>query len=162
MRWSLGAGALALMGGGGLAALRGSAPHVRGLRCLSDHEHRTLEALARALLPQSGAFRVGARDVDLALAFDRYLADEPPFVRADLARGLLLLEFGPVVFEGRRITFSRLPEAERLAHFERWTRSELLLRRQVSLAFRKFLHLVFYDSPAVWPHIGYDGPLFKA
>jgi len=150
------------MGGGSLWALRGRAPHVGGLRILTDHEHRTIAALARAILPRTGSFVVGAADVDLARAFDRFLADEPPYNQADLKNALLLLELGPVLFEGRRVTFSRLSEPERLAHFERWMRSDLALRRQVAVAFKKFLNLVFYDTPDVWPYIGYDGPMFRA
>jgi hypothetical protein len=33
-----------------------------------------------------------------------------------------------------------------------------VLRRQVSIAMRKFFNLVFFDRPEVWPYIGYPGP----
>ncbi len=89
------------------------------------------------------------------------LADEPDWTCKDLGRALFLLEFGPVMFEGQLRTFSQLTPEERLAHFERWAEGGLL-RRQVATAFRKFMSLVFYDTPAVWPHIGYDGPLVGA
>ncbi|HEY6098175.1 MAG TPA: hypothetical protein VIW03_02015 [Anaeromyxobacter sp.] len=158
LRLSLAAGGFLLMGGAGLLALRGRAQRVAGLRALTHHEYRTLSQLARALFPEGGAFPVSASDVDLARAFDAFLADEPDWNRKDLERALLLLELGPIVFEGRLRTFSRLSPEERLAHFERWAEGGLL-RRQVATAFRKFLTLVFYDTPAVWPHIGYDGPL---
>lgn len=162
LKWTLGAGGLLFMGGGGLFAARGRAPHVAGLRILSDQEHRTVAALARAILPRGGAFSLGARDVDLARAFDRFLADEPSWNQRDLRNAIFLLEMGPIVFDGRRVTFSHLSEAERLAHFEGWMRSGVLLRRQVAVAFKKFLHVVFYDTPEVWPSIGYDGPMFPA
>ena len=35
------------------------------------------------------------------------------------------------------------------------------LQRQAATAFRKFLSLVFFDTPEVWPHIGYPGPTVK-
>lgn len=153
LKLSLSAGGLLAMGGaGGLWALRGRAPEVAGLRQLTAHEHRTFAALAEA------AFPAGAGRVDLARAFDTFLADEPPWNVEDLKRALFLLEFGPVIFERRLATFSRLPVAERLAHFERWAVSDSLVRRQVAVAFRKFMCLIFYDTPEVWPHIGYDGP----
>lgn len=159
---SLSAGGLVLMGGGGgLWALRGRAARVDGLRLLSDHEYRTLNALATAAFPRGGAYPAGAADFDLGRFFDGFLADEPPWNQADLRRALLLLEYGPVLFDRRLTTFSQLPEAERLAHFQRWGTSSSPLRRQVSTAFRKFLQLVFYDRPAVWAHIGYDGPLIR-
>ncbi len=161
VRLSLAAGAFLLMGGAGLLALRGRAPRVGGLRALTHQEYRTLSQLARALFPEGGAFPVGASAVDLARAFDVFLADEPDWNRKDLGRALFLLEFGPLVFEGRLRTFSRLSPEERLAHFERWAEGGPL-RRQVATAFRKFLSLVFYDTRAVWPHIGYEGPFVGA
>lgn len=160
LRLSLAAGGFLVAGGAGLLALLGGAPAVPALRALGAREYRTLAQLARALFPQGGAFPVGAEDVDLARAFDAFLADEPEWNRRDLSRALLLLELGPVLFEGRLRTFSRLPPAEALAHFERWSEGGET-RRQVATAFRKFLALVFYDTPAVWPHIGYDGPLAR-
>ncbi len=157
---ALGAGGVVLVGGGALAWLRGRAPAVAGLRCLTDHEYRTLRQLALALFPRQGGFPVGAEDMDLAQSFDAFLVDEPEWNRGDLKKGLVLLEYGPVIFEGRAVTFSHLPAAERLAHFERWAQGSLL-RRQLALALRRFLSLVFYDRPEVWPHIGYEGPLVR-
>lgn len=130
----------------------------RGLRVLSGRELRTVAQLARAAFPDGAVFPPGASDVDLARAFDAFLADEPAWNRDDLRRALLLLELGPVVFEGRLRTFSRLSPDEALAHFERWSEAGLLVRRQIATALRRFLTLVFYDTPAVWPHIGYGGP----
>jgi len=162
LRGSLAAGGFLFMGGLGLWALRGRASRVEGLRSLTDHEHRTLSALARALFPSGGAFAFGSEQAGLERAFDGFLADEPEWNRADLKRALFLLEYGPVIFEARPRTFSNLSEAERLAHFQRWSESRTLIRRQVALAFRKFLSLVFYDQPAAWPGIGYPGPLTLA
>lgn len=158
LRLWLAAGGFVLMGGAGLWGLRGRAPAVGGLRCLTAHEYRTLSLLALALFPEGGAFPAGASETDLARAFDAFLADEPEWNRKDLKRALFLLEYGPVLFERRPRTFSHLTPAERLAHFQAWMEAESLLRRQVAVAFRRFLSLVFYDTPAVWPHIGYDGP----
>ncbi len=159
-RVSLGVGvALGATAGGGVA-LRGCAPDVRGLRCLSAHAYRTLDALATALFPPGGAIPEGAASMDLARAFDGFLADEPEHHVRDLTRALLWLEYGPVIHDHRLRTFSRLREDERLAHFESWSTSDSLMRRQVATAFRKFLSVVFYDRPEIWPSLGYDGPPF--
>ncbi len=160
LAYSLSAGGALLMGGaGGLWALRGRAPKVDGLRLLTGHEYRTVEALALAAFPRGGPFEAGAEDFELARMFDGFLADEPEWNRTDLRRALFLLEYGPVLFERRLATFSNLSPEERLAHFQAWATSSSLLRRQVAAAFRKFLALVFYDRKAVWPGIGYNGPL---
>lgn len=142
------------MGGGGLLALRGRAPRVAGLLALTAHEYRTLNALADALYPGQAA----DASVDLARAFDDFLADEPEWNRTDLRRALFLLEFGPVFFDGRLTTFSNSTADQRVAHFKAWAQSDSLTRRQVTVAFRRFLALAYYDRPAAWDEIGYDGP----
>lgn len=152
-----GAGVL-VAGAVGLRLVIGPAPSVAGLRVLDAQGYRTLDAIARALFPPGGAIPFGAAEIDLAREFDGYLAGEPEPNVERLKLALDLLELGPVLFEKRGVGFSRLSEAERLRHFEAWAQSETLLRRQVALAFRKFLALVFYDRPEVWPHIGYGGP----
>jgi len=152
-----GAGALVL-GGVGLRVVLGPAPPVSGLQVLDARGYHTLDALAKTLFPAGGAFPVGADAFDLAREFDGYLAGEPAPNVEKLERALTLFELGPLLFEKRLVGFSALPEAERLKHYEAWATSDTLIRRQVALAFRKFLALVFYDKPEVWPHIGYGGP----
>jgi hypothetical protein len=160
LKYGLSAAAFLGMGGvGSLLALRGRAPDVAGLRCLTAHEYRTLERLADALFPAGGAFALGADYLDLAHQLDGFLADEPPWNVLDLKRALALLEFGPVLFDRRLATFSHLPADERLAHFERWTTSSSDTLRGAALAFRRFLTTRFYDRPAAWPSVGYEGPL---
>jgi hypothetical protein len=160
LTWGLSAAAFVGMGGAGaLLALRGRAPDVAGLRRLTAHEHRTLEALATAIFPEGGPFPLGAASLGLARRFDEFLADEPAWNVTDLRRALALLEYGPVVFDGRLATFSHLPEDERRAHFERWTVARSELRRQASNALRRFLATRFYDRPEAWAHIGFEGPL---
>ena len=152
-----GAGALAV-GGLGLRAVLGPAPRIADLQVLSAYGYRTLDTLAKTLFPIGGAFELGAGQFDLAREYDGYLAGEPAPNIEKLERALTLFELGPVLFERRLQSFSQLPEAERLAHYQAWATSDELLRRQVALAFRKFLALTFYDKPEVWPDIGYGGP----
>jgi hypothetical protein len=163
LKLGLAAASLLALGGGGILALRGSAPAVSGLRVLDAQGYRTLIALAKTHLPRGGAFELGAEDLelDLARAFDAYLADLPPHDVSDLKTALLLLELGPVLFDGRLATFAALGPDEQARHWASWGESRLLLRRQVAIAFRKFLSFVFYDQPKVWPQIGYGGPLAR-
>ena len=102
----------------------------------------------------------GADDLDLARAFDGFLADEPDFVASDVRKALLLVELGPLLFDRRLTSFSNLGAAEQLTHWQGWIDADSALRRQVALAFRKFLSLVYFDQDKVWPHIGYPGPKF--
>jgi hypothetical protein len=155
LQLGLGGTALAFAGGAGLWGLRGRAPRVDGLRCLTDHEYRTVRHLAATIIPRGGVFPQGADDYDVARAFDGFLADEPHENRRDLKRALALVEYGPVLFERRLTTFSNLDDAARRAHWERWETSDSHLRRKVATAFRRFVCLVFYDHASVWAHIGY-------
>jgi len=154
-------GAVLGVGGGGLLALRGRAPKVDGLRVLDAHEYRTLQNLVEVMLPRTDAIPVDAASMDLPRAFDAFLADEPEHNVDDLRKALVLIEFGPLVFDKKLTTFSRLDLEERSAHWKGWALSDNLLRRQVSIAMRKFFNLVYFDHERVWPHIGYPGPSLK-
>ena len=151
-------GSLVVAGAGGLLGIRGCAPPVAGLRVLNRHHYRTLAMIADTLIPRGGAFPLGASDFDLARTFDGYLADEPPENISRFRRALHLVEYGPLIFEHRLATFSNLDVADRSSHWQSWEISDLLLRRQVALAFRRFVYMMFYDQVQVWPHIGYPGP----
>jgi hypothetical protein len=153
-------GAILGAGGGGLLALRGRAPKVDGLRVLDAHEYRTLQSLVEVMLPETDAIPIDAASMDLR-AFDEFLADEPEQSVKDLQKALVLIEFGPLAFDKRVTTFSRLDVAERTVHWNEWALSDNLLRRQVSTATRKFFNLVYFDHEEVWPYIGYPGPSMK-
>ena len=154
-------GAILGAGGGGLLALRGRAPSVDGLRLLDDHEYRTLQSLVEVMLPKTDEIPVDAVSMDLPRAFDEFLAGEPEHNVKDLRKALVLIEFGPLVFDKKVTTFSRLAVAERTEHWDGWGVSDNLLRRQVSIAMRKFFNLVYFDHEQVWPSIGYPGPSLK-
>ncbi len=113
------------------------------------------------MLPKTDAIPVDPGSMDLPRAFDEFLSNEPEQNVKDLQKALVLVEFGPLVFDKRVTTFSRLPEDERSAHWASWGSSDNLLRRQVSIAMRKFFNLVYFDHEAVWPYIGYPGPSLK-
>lgn len=154
-------GAILGVGGGGLLALRGRAPSVDGLRLLDDHEYRTLQSLVEVMLPKTDEIPVDAVSMDLPRAFDEFLSGEPEHNVKDLRKALVLIEFGPLVFDKKVTTFSRLAVAERTEHWDSWGVSDNLLRRQVSIAMRKFFNLVYFDHEEVWPSIGYPGPSLK-
>ena len=154
-------GAVLGVGGGGFLALRGRAPKVDGLRVLDPHEYRTLQSLVEVMLPKTEAIPIDSASMDLPRAFDDFLADEPEHNVKELRKALVLIEFGPLAFDKKLTTFSRLDAAERAVHWQEWGLSDNLLRRQVSIAMRKFFNLVYFDHEQVWPHIGYPGPSMK-
>ena len=154
-------GAVLGVGGGGLLALRGRAPSVDGLRLLDDHEYQTLQSLVQIMLPTTDEIPIDVASMDLPRAFDAFLTGEPEHNVKDLRKALVLVEFGPLVFDKKITTFSRLPIDERTEHWNSWGTSDRLLQRQVSIAMRKFFNLVYFDHEKVWPYIGYPGPSLK-
>ncbi len=156
---ALASGGVLAAGAGGLFALRGSAPAVDGLKVLSAHGYRTMKHLAASCFPE---LRIEPPRLDLARAFDGYLADEPAIAQKEAGQALLLLEYGPLSFEGSLKTFSHLDHDAALSHFNRWSSADSLLRRQVAAGLRRFCSLLFYDHPATWAAIGYEGPAVPA
>lgn len=154
-------GALLGVGGGGLLLLRGRAPAVDGLQVLDAHEYQTLASLVEIMFPKTPGIPVDAQAMDLPRAFDGFLTGEPQQNVDDLRKALTLVEFGPLVFDKEITTFSQLEPEARLAHWNAWSTSDSLLRRQVSIAMRKFFNLVFFDHEVVWPYIGYPGPSLR-
>ncbi len=154
-------GAVLGVAGGGLLVLRGRAPNVEGLRLLDAHEYRTLQSLVEVMLPKTDTIPIDVLPMDLPRAFDDFLADEPEHNIQDLRKALVLIEFGPLAFDKQVTTFSRLDVDERTEHWNDWALSDNLLRRQVSIAMRKFFNLVYFDHEEVWPYIGYPGPSMK-
>jgi len=154
-------GAILGVGGGGLLALRGRAPKVDGLRVLDAHEYRTLESLVEVMLPNTDTIPIDAASMDLPRKFDDFLSNEPVQSVKDLRKALVLIEFGPLAFDKKLTTFSRLGVSERTAHWNDWALSDNVLRRQVSIAMRKFFNLTYFDREQVWQYIGYPGPSMK-
>ena len=152
-------GGLFALGGAGALWLRGCPPDVSGLDVIGDRAARTLEALAELLFPPVPGFDPGLAPGDLARAFDHFLAGEPEENVTGSRRALLLLEAGPLIYDHGATPFSRLGVSARQAHFESWMASDELLRRIVATAFRRFLSIVVYDRPEVWPYLGYRGTL---
>jgi hypothetical protein len=128
---------------------------------LDAHEYRTLQSLVEVMLPKTDAIPIDAASMDLPREFDGFLSDEPEQNVEDLRKALVLVEFGPLVFDKKLTTFSRLGVGERTAHWNEWAFSDNVLRRQVSIAMRKFFNVVYFDKEQVWPHIGYPGPSMK-
>jgi hypothetical protein len=115
----------------------------------------TLAAAAEALAPAENGFP-GALDVDAAAKVDALLRDEDPFVQEQFQGALLVLEWIPLAWFGRR--FSRLSIDRRVVVFQRLNASRLAPLRQVAQGVFTFVMLGFYSSEAVWTSIGYDGP----
>jgi hypothetical protein len=158
VRLGLGAGVLGASAGLGLWWLRGTAPEVQGLGVLSAAQYRTLAALSQVHLPPCPSIAISGVDLDLARLFDTYLFDQPPADQSEAQLALQLVEYGPLLFDHRLVTFSNLSADQQLAHWTGWSRSSNATRREIYWSFARFFGLAFYDQERVWPAIGYPGP----
>ncbi len=162
LRLGLGGAGLLVAGGAGLLGLRGCEPDAGPLKILTPRELRTFEAVAGAIIPRGGPYSQGAADAGIGVAFDAFLADEPPENVSDVKKALLLAEWGPLLFDGKPTTLWRMDEEARAGHWAGWSTSSLAVRRQIAVGFRAFVTMVFYDRPEAWALLDYPGPPLAA
>jgi hypothetical protein len=118
-------------------------------------------ALPPSCLVTLAAFAGAALDDDeggrwVATEIDRYLGTVPQEQAAELALALRLVEHTPGPwFDPRR--FSRRSLRERQDVMERWARSGLGVRRQISLALRKAARFTWFAQEKTWGELGYEG-----
>jgi hypothetical protein len=145
----------------GVRIVGGSVPDVSGLRALDARRYATLHALIRTLFPEGPLVRdPQAFATRRARVGDARLEELPPYVARDLGAGLLYLEAGPVLLEGRLTTFCQLDDATRAAHFARhWEDTDDALRRGAGVGLRRMISVWAYDTPEIWPAMHYPGPV---
>ncbi len=125
---------------------------------LSARQALILIAAAEALLPPIE----GQPDLrSVALGVDRYALALPPAVRAELGQLFLLIEHGatPLLFGLER--FTRMEPDERERFLSRLAGRGGLLA-QAYRGLRDLCMLGYYQQPATWSGIGYDGPSVPA
>jgi hypothetical protein len=155
-------GALLAAGGAGFLALRSGAP-VRvpadGLLVFSPAQFAVLDAVARRMVrPRPGWPTVD--EVGVARAADRIAARVEPSAQKELRQLLGLFENGLAgfLFGGRTRPFTRLDGAEQDTVLAEWRDSRVSVRRTGYAALRTLVLAGYYQSPSIWPAVGYGGP----
>lgn len=120
----------------------------------SPKERAALAALARAAFPAGQ--RAPKVSDDLLDRVDRFLADAPAEAMWFLRAALFLVEWGAVLFHGRRL--SRLPEATAQEYVEQWAHHRVSPLRLYFRALISPLKIVHYGQPEVARALGYDPP----
>ncbi len=121
---------------------------------LSARQALILAAAAEALLPPIP----GQSDlISVAERVDRYALALTPAVRSELDQLFLLIEHGPtpLLFGLRR--FTRMGPEDRERFLSRLAGHGGLLA-QAYRGLRDLCMLGYYQQPATWPAIGYEGP----
>jgi hypothetical protein len=116
---------------------------------LSRKEQAIVAACADALFPPGGPIPLSGTAAGLVAYMDRYLRGLPPAPRL-LGRLLFhSVEHGPWVFGPRRVRFTRLQPAERIALLRQMAVSRLYFRRVSFLSMRTMMTMGYLANPAV-------------
>jgi hypothetical protein len=128
------------------------------LRVLSPGEYQVLAAIADTMIPHGGAFDLGARDVDLARRVDAYLPKMHPDIVTGFRGALVFVEQQAPQLAGKTGSFSALAPEDRGAVFDAMVAAGgVPAGAFLGLKYVCMTH--FYTLDAVWPAIGYDGPM---
>jgi hypothetical protein len=150
---TLPAGAAAATAGGGAAA--------RGPRFFDVRETEILTQAVERLVDTGEASAPPVRATRAIDTIDALCGALDPAITAPLPALLRLVEWGPLLFEGRPVRFTALDPAGRDAALEGWMRSRFAWRRTGFLALRNLALLGYWSQDATWPLIGYHGPLLR-
>lgn len=128
------------------------------LKFLSPQEYATLDAIGDTLIPQGGAFELGAREAGLSRRVDHYLTTMDPAVATGFRGALAFVEQQAPQLAGNTAPFSALSDADRAAVFTAMLQAGGL-PAGVFLATKFVCVSHFYTIDETWKFTGYDGPM---
>ena len=143
---------------GAAVAKTGSTATAPAFKFLTPEQYATLEAMSDTIIPQGGAFALGARDLGLAARVDAYLPKFDPAVAQGIRGALVFVEQQAPALAGKAAPFSGLSGDDRAAVCNAMLRAGdmpariLVAMKWVSMSF-------FYTMDATWKSTGYDGPM---
>ena len=128
------------------------------LEFLNEDEYVSLDAVGDTLIPQGGAFEMGAREAGLAKRIDHYLTKMDPAVSTGFRGALAFLEQQAPELAGKAAPFSALPEDDRAAVLNAMLQAGGL-PAGIFLALKYVCMGHFYTMDQTWQYTGYDGPM---
>ncbi len=139
-------------------ARTGAAVEIPPLKLLTRDQYVALEAITDTMIPQGGAFELGALDVGVAARIDSYLPRLDPAVTQGFRGALVFVEQQAPSLAGKAAPFSSLSEADRTAVCSAMLQAGGL-PAGIFLAMKSFSLTYFYTLDATWKYTGYDGPM---
>ena len=121
---------------------------------LSVKERAIVAACADALFPAGGPIPVSGTEAGLVEYVDRYVARTPRPLRPYMRLLFHFVELSPWVFGPRRASFTRLPQADRIAVLASMAQSCIYLRRVTFLSLRTMLSMGYLANEKVAGAIG--------
>src|SRR4030042_1544227 len=87
---------------------------------------------------------------------DTFYGYFPWHMKVGLPLGRYLLEFGPLIFQGSLLPFSRMKLENRDRYLQGWVDSKIGLRRDLVKGMKALCLPAYYSNPEVMAHIGFD------
>lgn len=153
-------GVLLAAGGGAATWFSAGYAHVLGHGdvpiALSTKEFAIVRAIVEALCPPIGTLPAG-NSIGIAQRIDEEIWSADEFTRTQLKQGLQVLEHLPS-FRGYGARFTSLPPTRREQFFLSMLTDRRETFRQIAVAFKQVVQLVYFANEATWASIHYDGP----
>ena len=112
-------------------------------------------ALAEVVMPRSDKLDVDLRE-HVTQFIGRYLGYLPLHLKIGFPLGLLLLEFGPVIYIRKLSRFSKMSLTDRERYVANWADSKSMARHDLLKGVKALVMVAFYSHPKVMELIGYD------
>lgn len=144
--------------GPGPAAGSAAPAETPALEFLSQNEYVALDAIGDTLIPQGGAFELGAREAGLTRRIDHYLTKMDPTVSTGFRGAIAFVEQQAPAMAGKAAPFSALSEGDRSAVFDAMLRAGGL-PAGILMALKYICMGHFYTMDKTWKITGYDGPM---
>jgi hypothetical protein len=122
-----------------------------GDRFFDDAETEILTQLMQRMVETGLPDAPQVRDTRAVATVDAVCLGLDPDVSSLLPLALLLVEWGPLLFDLRLARFTTLGADEQDASLRSWMTSRLPLRRTAFLGLRNLCFLGWYSQPEVWP-----------
>jgi hypothetical protein len=130
-------------------------------RFFDDAETEILTQLMQRMVETGLPDAPQVRDTRAVATVDAVCLGLDPAVSSVLPLALLMIEWGPLLFDLRFARFTTLGAEEQDASLRSWMTSRLQLRRTAFLGLRNLCFLGWYSQPEAWSLIGYQGPLLR-
>ena len=131
----------------------------RDARFFAPAEREVLTQVVERMVETGEPAAPAVRDTGAIDAIDALCLSLDPGVTAPLPALLRVVEWGPLLFDGRLARFTSLGAADQDTALASWMQSRFAWRRAAFLALRNLALLGYWSQDATWPLIGYQGPL---
>jgi len=144
-----------------LANLRAlpAAAGAAGGRFFASEEREVLTQVVERIVDTGEPSAPAVRATAAIDTIDALCVSLDPDATAPLPALLRLVEWSPLVFDGRVARFTALAPGDQDRVLTGWMRSRFAWRRMAFLALRNLALLGYWSQDATWPLIGYGGPL---